>query len=183
MAEQRYLFIAGGIGITPILTMIRAAETAGTHWRLVYGGRQIASMAFLDELAGCGDRVTVLPQDEKGLIDLAGLLGVPLPDTKVYCCGPEPLLAAVEQKCAAWPEDALHVERFAARPLTAPVLDGEFEVHLAQSDLTLSVPPEKSDLAAVEEAGIEMLSSCREVWHVRDDRSGQRTGSPRLGAG
>ncbi|MBG0855766.1 cytochrome P450/oxidoreductase [Streptomyces spinoverrucosus] len=162
VAAPRYLFIAGGIGITPILAMIRAAETAGADWRLVYGGRRRASMAFLDELAGYGDRVTVWPQEEQGLIDLDGLLGTPLPDTKVYCCGPEPLLAAVEQKCATWPEDALHVERFMARPLSAPVLNEAFEVHLAQSGLTLDVPPEKSVLAAVAEAGIEVLSSCQE---------------------
>ena len=71
-------------------------------------------MAFLDELARYGDRVTVRPQDETGLLDLDALLGTPEPDTLVYCCGPEPLLAAVEQRCAAWPSRALHVERFAA---------------------------------------------------------------------
>ncbi|WP_244206606.1 PDR/VanB family oxidoreductase [Streptomyces swartbergensis] len=159
---ERYLFIAGGIGITPILAMLRAAEAAGAGWQLVYGGRQRVSMAFLDELAGYGDRVTVWPQDEKGFIDLDGLLGVPQPDTKVYCCGPEPLLAAVEQKCAAWPREALHVERFVAKPLSEPVLNEAFEVHLAQSDLTLSVSPDRSILAAVEEAGIGVLSSCQE---------------------
>ena len=94
--SPRYLFIAGGIGITPILPMVAAAEAAGADWRLVYGGRQRASMAFLDELAGYGDRVTVCPQDETGLLDLAALLGTPQPDTLVYCCGPEPLLDAVE---------------------------------------------------------------------------------------
>ena len=66
----------------------------------------------------------------------------------VYCCGPEPLLAAVEQNCAAWPEGALHVERFVAKPLTEPVLHEAFEVHLAQSGLTLTVPPDKSILDA-----------------------------------
>ena len=75
--SPRYLFIAGGIGITPILPMIAAAEAAGAEWRLVYGGRTRASMAFLDELAAHGDRVTVRPQDETGLLDLATLLGTP----------------------------------------------------------------------------------------------------------
>jgi cytochrome P450/ferredoxin-NADP reductase len=158
----RYLFIAGGIGITPILAMIRAAETAGAEWSLVYGGRQRASMAFLDELATYGDRVTVWPQDERGLIDLEGLLGVPQPDTKIYCCGPEPLLAAVEQKCSTWSRGALHAERFVAKPLSEPVLHEAFDVHLAQSGLTLSVPPEKSILTVIEEAGIGVLSSCLE---------------------
>ena len=157
--SPRYLFIAGGIGITPILAMIRRAAAAGTDWRLVYGGRRRASMAFLDELAPYGDRVTVWPQDERGLIDLPGLLGRPQPDTLVYCCGPEPLLGAVEQNCADWPEGALHVERFVARPLTEPVRQEAFEVHLAQSGHTLTVPPEKSILDAVEEVGVGVLSS------------------------
>ena len=81
----RYLFIAGGIGITPILPMVSAAEAAGAAWELVYGGRQRASMAFLDELAKYGDKVSVRPQDETGLLDLDSLLGEPRSDTKIYC--------------------------------------------------------------------------------------------------
>jgi cytochrome P450/ferredoxin-NADP reductase len=158
----RYLFIAGGIGITPILPMIRAAEAAGAEWELVYGGRQRASMAFLNELAPYGDKVVVRPQDEYGLLDLDNLLGQPQPDTKVYCCGPEPLLAAVEQRCATWPKRSLHVERFVPKPLTEPVLREAFEVYLAQSDITLTVPPERSILSVVEDAGLPVLSSCAE---------------------
>lgn len=158
----RYLFIAGGIGITPMIPMIATAEAAGAEWELVYGGRQRASMAFLDELAAYGDRVSVRPQDESGLLDLDGLLARPRSDTKVYCCGPEPLLAAVEQRCATWPKGSLHVERFVAKPLTAPVLSGAFEVYLAQSKLTLTIAPDTSILAAVEEAGVGVLSSCAE---------------------
>src|SRR5580765_7004752 len=78
--SPRYLFIAGGIGITPILPMIAAAEAAGARWSLVYGGRQRASMAFTEELAGYGDRVSIRPQDETGLLDLASLLRTPEPD-------------------------------------------------------------------------------------------------------
>ncbi|SHN83288.1 Cytochrome P450 [Geodermatophilus obscurus] len=162
VASPRYLFIAGGIGITPVLAMIRAAEAAGADWELVYGGRRRASMAFLDELAQYGDRVSVRPQDETGLLDLDALLGTPRPDTLVYCCGPEPLLAAVERRCAGWPRGALHVERFAPRPQTEPVRTEAFEIELAQSELTLTVPPDRSILSVVEEAGIGVLSSCAE---------------------
>lgn len=109
-----YLFIAGGIGITPMLPMIAAAEAAGARWQLVYGGRQRRSMAFLDELASYGDKVSVRPQDETGYLDLDGLLTRPRPNTQIYCCGPEPLLAAVEERCRSWPADSLHVERFKA---------------------------------------------------------------------
>jgi cytochrome P450/ferredoxin-NADP reductase len=160
--SARYLFIAGGIGITPILPMIAAAEVAGADWQLVYGGRQRASMAFLDELAAYGDRVSVRPQDETGILDLNSLLGQPRPDTKVYCCGPEPLLAAVEARCTTWPKGSLHVERFVPKPLSAPVLAEAFEVHLAQSGMTLSVPTDQSVLSVLQHAGVGVLSSCAE---------------------
>lgn len=114
-----YLFIAGGIGITPIVPMIAAAKAAGREWTLAYGGRSRGSMAFVSELQRYGDRVTVHPHDEVGLLDLETLLGTPLLDTLVYCCGPEPLLKAVEERCHSWPPGALHMERFSAKPVTA----------------------------------------------------------------
>lgn len=119
-------------------------------------------MAFLDELAHYGDKVSVHPQDEAGLLDLDALLGTPQPDTKVYCCGPEPLLRAVEQRCVGWPPRSLHTERFTAKPLTAPVRTEAFEVYLAQSELTLPIPPDRSILDVVEEAGVGVLSACGE---------------------
>lgn len=158
----RYLFVAGGIGITPILTMVAAAQAAGRPWELVYGGRQRASMAFLEELAPYGDRVSVRPQDETGLLDLDALLGEPRPGTAVHCCGPEPLLDAVEQRCAAWPSGSLHVERFAPRPHRAGERNDAFEVVLARSGRTLTVPADRSILSAVDDAGIGVLSSCAE---------------------
>jgi ferredoxin-NADP reductase len=133
--------IAGGIGITPILAMVKAAEMAGAEWRLVYGGRRRSSMAFLDQLAGYGGRVTIWPQDENGLIDLAGLLGEAREQTLVYCCGPEPLLAAVEKHCAHWPAGTLHIERFSGKPMNESVRADGFEVELKQSGLTLPCRP------------------------------------------
>jgi len=155
-----YLFIAGGIGITPMLPMIDAAEAAGRSWRLVYGGRRRASMAFLDRLGGHGDRVSVRPEDETGLLDLDSLLAVPSPGVLVYCCGPEPLLAAVERRCGSWPVGSLRVERFA--PLPGEFADGDFEVELAQSGRVVPVPAGVSILRAVQDAGVAVLSSCQE---------------------
>ncbi|MCA4134840.1 PDR/VanB family oxidoreductase [Arthrobacter sp. M4] len=160
--SPRYIFIAGGIGITPILAMITEAQKAGAEWQLVYGGRMRSSMAFLDELAVYGDRVSIQPQDEVGLLDLDSLLDNPQSDTLVYCCGPEPLLAAVEQRCTAWPSGSLHLERFAPKAPAGPITNVTFEVVLAQSDLTLHVPADRPVLDVLEDAGIHILSSCRE---------------------
>jgi ferredoxin-NADP reductase len=158
-----YVFIAGGIGITPLVPMVAAAEAAGAAWQLVYGGRTRASMAFRDALQErYGERVVVHPQDEAGLLDLDALLGTPVDDTLVYCCGPEPLLLAVEQRCAGWPAGSLHVERFSPKAQGEPVLASSFEVELAASGKTVVVTPEQSILEAVEAAGVTVLSSCQE---------------------
>jgi ferredoxin-NADP reductase len=161
--SPRYIFIAGGIGITPILAMIESASAAGADWQLLYGGRSRVSMAFLDELAVHGDRVTVCPQDETGLLDLAGALGEPAADTLVYCCGPAPLLDAVEAACAGWPAGSLHIERFAAKEVaaSADALD-VFEVVCQRSGTTVTVGAGESIYDAVEEAGVDVLGSCLE---------------------
>lgn len=167
-AVPRYIFIAGGIGITPILPMLAVATEAGADWHLYYGGRSRESMAFLDELAPFKDRVTVWPQDSSGLLPLEEILGEPAPGVLVYCCGPEGLLEAAEQRCAAWPAGALHVERFAAKPQPEPAagtdakVEASFEVVCQRSGLTVTVPPGKSIIDALDEQGVSVLSSCQE---------------------
>ncbi|MBD3010707.1 PDR/VanB family oxidoreductase [Streptomyces sp. 5-10] len=162
----RYLFIAGGIGITPLLPMTAAAEAAGADWRLLYGGRTRASMAFADELASAhGDKVRLVPQDEEGLLDLAPYLTAPAgPGTLVYCCGPEPLLQAAEEACRDWPKGSLRTERFQPRTDDAGGESGSraFELVLTRSGLTLTVEPERSVLRTVEAAGVPVLYSCEE---------------------
>ncbi|MFB4315979.1 PDR/VanB family oxidoreductase [Actinomadura sp. 21ATH] len=163
LPAPRYLFVAGGIGITPILPMLRAADAAGADWRLAYGGRTAASMAFGAELAAAhGGRVELRPQDRHGPLDLAGLLRRTAPGTLVYCCGPAPLLDAVERLCADRPAGTLHVERFVPRDAGDPARAESFEVELAVSGRTLTVPPDRSILEVAEEAGVPILSSCRE---------------------
>jgi len=162
VSSPRYQFIAGGIGITPIIAMIEAAEAGGADWKLLYGGRSEASMAFLDRLDG-DDRGTIWPQDEKGLLDLDAVLGVPQPDTLVYCCGPGALLDAVEEGCAGWPDGSLHLERFAAKVVeVSPDALSSFEVECARSGVTVTVPEGTSIFDAVEKAGVEVLGSCME---------------------
>ena len=162
----RYRFIAGGIGITPIAAMIEAVQQAGKDWTLLYGGRTKASMAFADELAErYPERVTVWPQDERGLLDLESLLNDPKDNTLVYSCGPEGLLAAVEEHCATWPAGSLHIERFAAKAPTAEqaaeALD-QFEVVCQRSGITLEVTSGKSILETLEEADVPIMASCYE---------------------
>ncbi|MDV7353510.1 PDR/VanB family oxidoreductase [Rhodococcus oxybenzonivorans] len=159
---SEYRFVAGGIGITPMLPMIRAAEVSGTPWTLLYGGRSLESMAFRDELSNYGDKVTFHPQDTHGLLPLATDLADPTPGAAVYCCGPEPLLVAIENLCeSSWPAGALHVERFRA-DLPDLADAREIEVELAQSGMTLTVPPDKTILEVLTDAGVTVDASCEE---------------------
>ena len=161
VVAARYLFIAGGIGITPLIPMVTAANAAHADWRLVYGGRSRPSMAFASRLdERYPGRVTIAPQDETGLLELDALLREPDSDLQVYCCGPEPLLAAVETRCSSWHRGSLHIERFAPRAPAERLSNTGFEVELAISGRTLFVPAERSILEVLQEAGVNVLSAC-----------------------
>ncbi|MFK0007819.1 PDR/VanB family oxidoreductase [Paenarthrobacter sp. NPDC090520] len=160
--SEEYLFIAGGIGITPLLPMIRQADLMGADWKLLYLGRSRRTMAFLDELAGYGERVVVVAKDESGRCDLLEQLAGPKEETKVYVCGPRSLLTAVEEHCRNWPVGLLRVEHFAAKQQGAPARGTAFEVQLARSGLSVTVTPDQTILDAVQKAGVNILTSCRE---------------------
>jgi ferredoxin-NADP reductase len=154
-----YVFLAGGIGITPILAMARRADRDGIPYRLVHGGRSRASMAFGAELSALTGDVTLVPQDERGHPDLAAVLRDLPGDALVYCCGPEPLLKAVEEAC---PAGQLRVERFAAPVVERTGDDTAFEVECRTSGVTLTVDSAISILEAAENAGVNVNSSCRD---------------------
>jgi ferredoxin-NADP reductase len=156
---RHYRFVAGGIGITPILAMIRQAEATGKEWSLLYGGRTRSSMAFLDELQGYGGRVRIQPQDQYGLLDLNGYLADAPEGTAVCACGPQPLLDALTTVCDALPQIQLHVEHFTAVPVDRS-RDTEFEVELRKSNRTVTVPKDQSLLQVVRQAGVQVYSSC-----------------------
>jgi ferredoxin-NADP reductase len=158
---RQYLFIAGGIGITPLRSMIDRVSATTPNWRLVYVGRSRSTMALQNELASYGDRVRYFPSTETGRLDLDELLCAPIDDCLVYCCGPASLIQAVEDKCIAWPAGALQVERFVPRAQDSQVVDEAFEIELAQSGQTLTVPADKSVLEVLENNGVSVLSSCR----------------------
>lgn len=162
-----YLFIAGGIGITPILAQARQAGRQGRRWQLWHGGRKRSSMAFgaeLAALAALGGEVTLHPQDEAGLLDLDRILDRAGTGALVYCCGPEPLLAAVEAACTERGiRERLHTERFAAVKQPAPDTgEAAFEVRAARSGVTVQVGADQSIVDALEAAGVAVETSCRE---------------------
>jgi len=161
-----YLFLAGGIGVTPLLPMVRELAAGALPWRLVLGARARSRLAYADELTALGGpRVLLVPQDEAGLPDLAAELGAAPPDHVVYACGPAPMLDAVTTLCrTAVPERPVHVERFAAPDTRSEVTspDGDFDVVLRRSGLRLTVPAHRSVLDVVRERQPDVPYSCEE---------------------
>ncbi|WP_460358368.1 PDR/VanB family oxidoreductase [Mycobacterium sp. ZZG] len=161
--SPRYLLLAGGIGITPILAMVEAlqARPLPPPVTVVYGGRSRAAMAFTDRLAG-RDFVQLYPQDEVGLPDIERAFADSPAGTAVYCCGPPAMLAAVKQISTRYPDMPLHVEQFtAATPaLEARSEDGAFEVELARTGVTVRVPQNQSVLDAVLAVAPDTPFSC-----------------------
>ncbi|MCM2391043.1 PDR/VanB family oxidoreductase [Streptomyces albipurpureus] len=156
-----YQFIAGGIGITPVLPMLRAVEAAGAQWRLLYCGRSRAAMPFLDEieaLGSRGERVTVVAGDESGRADLSFIAALPA-ETAVYCCGPSGLMDAVGALLPAGRTPRL--ERFTAS--TASTGDGgPFDIELRRSGRTVTVAPGQSALAAIRAELPNVPYSCQQ---------------------
>lgn len=162
-----YRFVAGGIGITPILAMVRAAAAAGVPWSLDYAGRSRSTMAFAGDVLAQDDgtgRVRLHPADEQKRLDVAGVAAAAGEDVRVYACGPARLIAALEDAfAAADAAEALHVERFEALEYGEPVWPDPFEVELAVTGDVVTVQPGQSVLEAIEEQSpaAMVLSSCR----------------------
>jgi ferredoxin-NADP reductase len=163
---EHYLFIAGGIGITPLIPMIHQVSAKEKDWQLLYGGRRRSSMAFVKELHELGPVVTITPEDEFGLLDLKGSIESLSSDAEVYCCGPEGLIAAVEATCSALGRPAPRVERFGARPSIssedATEANHEFDVVLSESGQRLTVPVDKTIIQVLKDADYFVLTSCEE---------------------
>jgi ferredoxin-NADP reductase len=153
-----YTFVAGGVGITPFLSMIQAAERSGARFRLFYGGRSGRSMAYLPDLHAY-ENVTVVPEDEVGPLNVAEIVESVPTDWLVYACGPDGLLEALAVACTGG--RALRVERFRTNPGTSRG-GRPFMVELARSGLELDVPTEVSLLAVLQDAGIPVMTSCEE---------------------
>jgi ferredoxin-NADP reductase len=162
---SHYLFLAGGIGVTPLLAMAREVSRRGRKWTFVYGGRSRDHMAFLGELSALpGGELHVIPQDEAGLPDFVPSFAALPAGAAAYCCGPSGMLdAAVAAGEQARPDIPVRLERFVAPPAPADLSgDQGFEVELARSGITVSVPAGVSVLDAVRAEIPGVMSSCEE---------------------
>jgi ferredoxin-NADP reductase len=158
------LLIAGGIGITPLMSMIRRVEALSRPWQLFYATRTRRAAAFLDEFDAIRPNadLNLHFDDEHGgrPLDLAAIVGNAPTNAHLYCCGPVPMLEAFEKATAGRPSGHIHVEYFQAKQ--APAVDGGFEIRLARSKRTVAVEPGKTILDAVLDAGIMANYSCSE---------------------
>ncbi len=154
---REYLFIAGGIGITPILPMIARAARQGATWRLIYLGGSRARMPFLAEIAAVGGDIHVVARDEGERADLSTEIARH-PDAVVYACGPARMLDAVATHVTP---ERLRVEYFSA-PEIAYEPGGPFVVRLDRTGLDIDVAPDESILSAMRAVGVDMLSDCEE---------------------
>ena len=159
-ADPVVLFLAGGIGITPILPMAREAAARNLDWRLVYVGRSLASMPLKDEVAALDPaRTEVLADESHGVPDCADLIGRAPRGAAVYCCGPPAMLAGVRRAAAAAAVRAFYFERFTA----PPIVDGRaFEIELRHTGTVLAVPPDASVLDVLRDRHPATPYSCRQ---------------------
>lgn len=156
---RRFRFVAGGIGITPILPMLALARRRGIDWSMVYTGRTRDSLPFVDEVGSFGANVEIRTDDRRGLPTAAELLGDCPDGTAVYACGPAPMLTSVRAALVGRDDVELHFERFAA----APVVDGRtFQATVASSGDAIGVGAEETLLAALRRTGVHAPYSCQQ---------------------
>ncbi|MBB3181662.1 PDR/VanB family oxidoreductase [Variovorax sp. Sphag1AA] len=160
------VFIAGGIGITPIMSMIARSQALGTPWQLHYAARTRRNAAFLDALQGYHNQPNVdlrlnFDQEAGGqMLDITAIVQSLPAGAHVYCCGPLPMLAAYEQATAGLPPGQVHMEYFAAKDAAAT--DGGFIVELARSGKQVEVRTGQTILDSLMAVGIEPPYSCQE---------------------
>lgn len=160
------LFIAGGIGITPLWCMIQRLQELGRPWELYYciRTREHAAMMAALQAAGTGGsgKVNFNFDHEPGgkVLDLAQVVAAQAPGTHMYCCGPLPMLAAFEAATASRPQEEIHVEYFTAKE--APAASGGFTVVLSKTGKEVFIPAGKTILDTLLDLGIETPYSCME---------------------
>jgi len=160
---QDFLFIAGGIGVTPIMAMIRQVMAEGKRFRLYYLSRSPETTAFRDELAASELRDKVVIHYDQGdvarSLDLRPILAERKNREHLYCCGPRPLMEAVRAMTDHWSPTAVHFEAFSEAETHKPD-DKPFKVRLARSGEVLEVPTDKTILEVLRAHGLDVPSSC-----------------------
>lgn len=147
VASPAYLFIAGGIGITPVMAMVARVASLGYPWKLVYAGRRRAGMAFIEEIAALGaDQIEVMACDEQGRPDLGATIDAAPCGAAIYCCGPDRMLRAVQQRVVTRGDLSLHYECFTGVTATG---GAAFQIQLHRSRHVLDVPENRTVLQAV----------------------------------
>jgi len=160
------VLVAGGIGVTPIFCMLQRMAAAGRPVEFVYCARTRREAAFLESieaLTASGIRLTThFDEEQGGPPDLAKLLADKGADSHYYCCGPTPMLDAFEKTCEHLGYANAHIERFAAVAVPAADQTESFIVKLERSGKTVEVPPGKSILDSLIDAGLNPDHSCKE---------------------
>lgn len=156
----RHILIAGGIGITPFLSMVPHFERTKQTYELHYCSRHAAQTPFrnmLDSPAIKSKVRSYLTREKQGCRpDLATIVGSPSAEKHVYCCGPESMVDAVVALTRDWPKENVHIERFGASGEDCAA----YTVVLGRSGCRVPVRPGQSMLSALRHAGVEMPSSC-----------------------
>ena len=160
-SAEKSIFIAGGIGITPILSMIERLSAIGSDWELVYCSRARSGTPFL-ELLDNSPRVRFNFDQEPGgkMLDIAAVVKGAPANGHFYCCGPIPMLDAFENATRDLPRERIHVEYFSAKE--PPAVEGGFKVVLARSGRELTVLPGKTILKTLCDIGLDIPHSCTE---------------------
>jgi tetrachlorobenzoquinone reductase len=161
---ERFLFIAGGIGVTPIMAMVRWCVANGKPWRLIYAARSRQRAAFYEELCCLArDSAQFHFDDERGqVLDVAQAIAGWNEGEWVYCCGPGPLMDSVKALAEHLPPGTVRFEWFTTPDSEAPQDANAFKVRLERSGPEFDIPEGKSILEVLEENGIEHPFSCRE---------------------
>jgi vanillate O-demethylase ferredoxin subunit len=165
-ANHHSVFVAGGIGVTPIVSMVRRAVALGRSWTIHYASRRRRDAAFLADIEtlarASGGKVHAVFDQEAGggALDIPAIVSTAPGDARLYCCGPLPMLDAFKETAKCRPPGTVHVEYFSPKEEAATA--GGFEVHLQKSGRTIAVSPGQTILNALLDAGVDVAYACSE---------------------
>ena len=160
-AAAHSVLIAGGIGVTPIVSMVARLRSLARPWELHYAVRRRGEAAFLDELLAGDGHVRLHVDEEQGsMIDVAAIVRAAPEEAHLYCCGPTPMLEAFTAAARSRPAERVHLEYFSSA--VAPAVESGFIVELARSKVRVEVPPGQTILEALRARGLEVQSSCEQ---------------------